>query len=368
MTHKSKSSGGKSAGSSSVMLKILGLAVLVPVLKTWFSGNPLSHMYPNALLFTPFRQAAIDAWKQALVVDTAVKRAPTQIPTINAEDYSFESMREATDNFRHPAVVRGFFKGTKAAEKWMDPEYLNSKIGDFEIPVVMKAQYNSGQNDRAVMLFSEAFTDVLTDPESKKYLFFPVQSRENFNHSKVGTNAALKEKLNEVIVEDLELDRIWKGFGGPNHRTFYGGQLVVGRGTNDSDATTGTGWHCAMGNNWFAQVTGTKRWYFMDQEYSAYMSPLRGGKVNMMTSHKNMHLIQDNIPIRYSDIYAGDLLYNPDWEWHTIKNYEGLSIGVPIRELNMTLSFRNNFQYSSIVLINKLAEQFGIDIGGYPSA
>lgn len=103
----------------------------------------------------------------------------------------------------------------------------------------------------------------------------------------------------------------------------------------------------------------------MDQEYSAYMSPLRGGKVNMQTSHKEMHLIQDNIPLRYSDIYAGDLLYNPDWEWHTIKNYEGLAIGVPIREVNLTLSFRNNFQYSAIASMNKIAEQFGIDIGGY---
>jgi hypothetical protein len=261
------------------------------------------------------------------------------------------------------------FKDSKAAKEWLNPEYLNSKIGDYEIPVVLKAEYNTGQNERAVMPFREAFTDILEDPKSKKYLFFPVQSRENFNHSNVGTNAALKEKINDVIREDLDLDRIWKGFGGPSHSSFYGGQLVVGRGSNDSDATTGTGWHCAIGNNWFAQVTGTKRWYFMDPEYSAYMSPLRGGKVNMQTSHKDMHLIQDNIPLRYSDIFAGDLLYNPDWEWHTIKNYEGLAIGVPIREINLTLSFRNNFQYSAIVTLNKLTEKLGFDLGGYaPSA
>jgi hypothetical protein len=350
------------------VLKMLGLALLVPVLKTLFAGDPLSYIYPNALLFTPFREEAKAAWKNVLVVDTAVKRKPSQIPEIMAEDYSFESLRSATDNFRHPAVVRGFFKGTKAAERWMDPEYLNSKIGDFEIPVVMKAEYNTGQNDRKVMPFRDAYNDLIADPNSKKYLFFPVKSRENFNGSKAGTNGDLMAKMNEVITEDLELDRIWKGFGGKGHRTFFGGQMVVGRGSNDSDATTGTGWHCAPGNNWFAQVTGTKRWYFMDPEYSAYMSPLRGGKVNMQTSHKEMHLIQDNIPLRFSDIFAGDLLYNPDWEWHTIKNYEGLAIGCPIREMNMTLSFRNNFQYTSIVMFNKLFEKLGIDIGGYAPA
>lgn len=355
----------KSSGMST-LVKMMGLLLLVPVLKTLFAGDPLIYMFPNALLFTPFREEARAAWKQHLKVDTAIKREPTQIPSIQAEDYSFESMRAATDNFRHPAVVRGFFKGTKATEKWTDPEYLSSIIGEFTIPVVMKAQYNTVQNERATMKFREAFADVLENPECSKYLFFPVQSRENFNHSSLGANQALKHKVNEIVVRDLELDRIWPGFGTSAHSTFYGSQLVIGRGTNDSDATTGTGWHCAAGNNWFAQVTGKKRWYFMDPEYSAYMSPLRGGKVNMQTGNREMYKIQDNIPIRYSDIYAGDLLYNPDWEWHTIKNYEGLSIGVPIREVNATLSLRNNFQYTTIVLINKFLDKFGLDIGGYP--
>ena len=92
----------------------------------------------------------------------------------------------------------------------------------------------------------------------------------------------------------------------------------------------------------------------------------------MMTGNRNMGQLQNHIPLRYVDLQAGDLLYNPDWEWHTIKNYEGLSIGVPIRELNVSLSLRNNLQYTSIVLVNKLLEKVktitGIDmeIGGYP--
>jgi hypothetical protein len=104
----------------------------------------------------------------------------------------------------------------------------------------------------------------------------------------------------------------------------------------------------------------------MDQQYSAYMHPLRGGKVNMMTGTRRMAEYQKHIPIRYADISAGDLLYNPDWEWHTIQNYKGLSIGVPIREVNYSLTFQNNFQYTSIVLLNKVLEKFGVDIGGYP--
>jgi len=251
---------------------------------------------------------------------------------------------------------------------WTKPGYLASHIGQFNIPAVQNAAYGTLQNDRKVMTFADAYNEVLTDEQSKLYLFFPVQSRFNFNGSDKGSLAALQAKVNDLTQNDLQLSRIWPGFGTKYHKKFIGSQLIFGRGTNDSDATTGTGWHCAGGNNYFIQVVGRKRWYFMDPEYSAYMSPLRGGVVNMMTGNRKMSELHPHIPLRYADIEAGDLLYNPDWEWHTIKNYEGLSIGCPIRELNMTTTFRNNFQYTSIILINKLLEKFGASIGGYPPA
>ena len=68
----------------------------------------------------------------------------------------------------------------------------------------------------------------------------------------------------------------------------------------------------------------------------------------------------------YGEIRAGDMLFNPVWYWHTIQNREGLSIGISLRETNATLMFQNNAQYTGIILVNKLAEKFGIDIGGYP--
>lgn len=113
-------------------------------------------------------------------------------------------------------------------------------------------------------------------------------------------------------------------------------------------------------------MAGVKRWYFLDPKYSANMFPLRGGKVNMMTGNREMGRLQKFLPVRHADVKAGDLLYNPDWEWHTIRNHKGLSIGVPVREVNISLSFQNNFQYTSIVMLNKLLEKFNMDIGGYP--
>ena len=60
----------------------------------------------------------------------------------------------------------------------------------------------------------------------------------------------------KVVSDDLDLSRIWSGFGSKIHKTFYGSQLIIGRGSdeNTTGSTTGTGWHCAAGNNWFVQV------------------------------------------------------------------------------------------------------------------
>jgi len=53
----------------------------------------------------------------------------------------------------------------------------------------------------------------------------------------------------------------------------------------------------------------------------------------MMTGTPKMSEKTPFLPVEYADLNPGDMLYNPDWQWHTIRNYEGLSIGVPIREV-----------------------------------
>mmetsp|Transcript_1477 Transcript_1477/g.2426 ORF Transcript_1477/g.2426 Transcript_1477/m.2426 type:complete len:359 (+) Transcript_1477:42-1118(+) len=348
------------------VLPLLVSALVFPFLRTFQAGHPFSYMYPNFLLFTSMRKEAKAIWPEVLKFGEE-KIEPTHVPIIEAADYSMEALRKATKNWRSPAIVRGLFSGSPATSKWDQEGYLSSKIGDFKIPVVRDAVYGTLQNDRAVIPFRDAYSEILSDENSKVYMFFPVKSRFSFNHSDVGSLEELQSRINQVVLEDLEIDtRIWHGFGTDKHANYFGSQLIIGRGSNDTASTTGTGWHCAAGNNWFVQVKGRKRWFFMDPVHSAYMHPLRGGKVNMMTSTLKMSHYQQFLPIEYADISEGDLLYNPDWQWHTIRNYEGLSIGVPIREFNVTLSFANNFQYTTIVAINKILEKFGLDIGGYP--
>ena len=291
MSNKPEKKKSRGSNKLSYVTVIVGIALaLVPVIKTLIAEGDhkyLKYILPNFLLFTGYRNLTKSLWDEHLVIDTNILYEPVHIPVIEAKNYNYESLKRATQNFRYPAVVRGMFADTPAAKNWDKQGYLASKIGKHIIPVVNDATYGTLQNNRSSLSFAEAYGEILSDEASKMYLFFPVKSRFNFNGTDLKAIDDLQDGVNKVVDEDLDLSRIWRGFGSKNHTSYLGSQLIIGRGTNDTDATTGTGWHCAAGNNWFIQVVGKKRWYFMDPKYSSQMSPLRGGR---LVSAVNYHI------------------------------------------------------------------------------
>jgi hypothetical protein len=244
----------KSKGLSTWVILIGIFIAAFPVLRTRNAWDPIHYIYPNFLLFTPYRNTTREYWEKNIVIDKAVIREPTHIPEIYAQDFSYNALKAATDGFRHPAVVRGFFNGTPAMTKWITVDYFPSRLGKFNVPVVHEALVGKLQNNRSVQSFADAFGEIITNEHSKSYLFFPVKSRFNFNGSDLGSIDALQNEVNAIVREDLELDRIWKGFGTKSHKSYHGSQLIIGQGSDDIAQTTGTGWHCAAGNNWFVQV------------------------------------------------------------------------------------------------------------------
>ena len=93
---------------------------------------------------------------------------------IQAKDFSMELLREKTDGFRDPVLVKGLFADSPATLKWKDRDYLaNSVIGHQEIPVVHGAVYKKQQNNRTTDIFKNAFLNIYDNKSPKEYLFFP---------------------------------------------------------------------------------------------------------------------------------------------------------------------------------------------------
>lgn len=343
--------------------------ILIIIFSILIQTFNLSYVIPNLLLFTGFRQTTLYFWNKVIKIDQRIIYNHTHIPIINSEDYSYELLKKATNNFRNPVVVKGLFDDTLGVKKWHEPDYLPNIIGNIELSVIPDATYGTSQRNRYNSNFSEVFNDIINNENSTKYIFFPVNTRKDNNNKDqhlYKNNELAENEINKLVNNDLDIQKIlWNSFGTKKHKTYVNSQLIIGRGYKNINSTTGTGWHCAMGNNWFVQVIGKKRWYFLNPKYSSLFHPLRVGPVAMQVGIKNFDKYHENLPLEYVDLESGDLLYNPDWYWHTIKNYEGLSIGVPIREFNISLSFQNNYHFALIVSINKIFERFGIDIGGY---
>ncbi len=188
----------------------------------------------------------------------------------------------------------------------------------------------------------------------------------------------------------MPLHRIFPSFATKAHTTFKSGQLIIGKSTPEfTNRSIGSDWHCAIGNNWFVQVSGRKYWQFIEPIYSHYLHPLKGGFFNMWTGNPAMNQLEKHLPRRTVTLEPGDLLYNPDWMWHKIISkfirfsltlflscflfadhcidYGGITIGVPLREGNGTIASQNNFYFSSIVLTNKFLSGLGLPLGGYPA-
>lgn len=337
------------------------LAIIIGVRNATYANHPVSFLVPNFLMFTPFRAATLKAWDRVLEYDTSKEVEPVPIPEMNATDFTFDALRQLTHNFRSPAIVRGMFANTAAVEKWPVPGYMAEKVGNHRVNAIQGAYIDVMDSEREAQAetFAEAYQHILLQENSTKYLFFPDASSD----SNAEYQQNLVSTVNELVRVDLDLDRLWNGFG--LHSTFQISQIIVGRGRPSPDLRpTGSNWHCAIGNNWFAQVAGSKRWYFLDQKHSPYVKPMRADVNSFFTGAPNMQELQKYLPLQYADLEAGDLLYNPDFMWHTVVNHKpGLTIGVPIREFNLTLAVRNNLQFTAIVAINNLFQLGGVRYG-----
>lgn len=327
----------------------IGIALIFIFARFATNNEPLYHILPNFLLFTPFHSYCPDLWRDPFTY-LPEHRDHEPIPEIAAAEYSYEKLREVTKNFRVPVVVRGLFSETVAVKKWAKKGYLANKIGEHKIAIMRKGNPYE-QEDRYMGSFREGFQEIHKNPKSSTTLFFPVLSRFQYDTTEIANTKRLQEDVENLIRKDLDVSSlIWDGFSTEKHSTFHASQMVIGRGAQPGENYTGLAWHSEPGTNWFVQVHGSKRWHFLAPKDSPLLLPTRESLNSIATS--DMHKMEElhyRLPIRYVELEAGDLLYNPDWEWHHTRNSPGLSIGVPMREVNYFYTFRNNPLYTMII-------------------
>lgn len=110
-------------------------------------------------------------------------------------------------------------------------------------------------------------------------------------------------------------------------------QIFVGR------EGTGSPFHHAAVHNMFYMIDGEKKWWFVDpyDSFLAYPVSVLGRAAGILLClwpddyNKAAFPLFSYCPVYSATLKPGDVLYNPPWWWHSIKNVTPTSVAVASR-------------------------------------
>lgn len=294
-----------------------------------------------------------------------VKIDPTVPVEINSKDYSFDKLQLLSNDWRQPVIVRGLFLDSNAVSNWNDSNYLVDNIFHANLTSVISDSKISAHYDRICSddktegAFSEykPFDEIINSIKkgSIDTVVFPPASR-----SQRVRNIPLEDTFNKFVDKDLDLNRIGGTFEGGGINTTVLTQMFLGGGNSFDDKSKifGTGWHGDICNNFVVQITGVKKWLMVDTKYVKYLRPtMRNGKTAIVGAHISFETeTMPYIPHHIFELYPGDMLYVPEFYYHSIHNSDvkPYAIGLISRQCNIRRNLRASIAFTSLILINHI--------------
>lgn len=219
-----------------------------------------------------------------------------------------------------PVIIEGGAKDW-ACTNW-SLDYFKELYGNDEILLINHEDIHS---DYDVITLREVI-EGMHQGSGKYYRFYPLLQRH-------------PERLKDFDYEWMRNARNWFAVG-ENFQVFMGGK------------GTSTPLHNANANNIFTQAHGEKEWYLYHPYYTLIFDPdpaenisrsasyRQGGTVfNPFQPNFETHPLFEYIDRVHVHLKEGDILYNPPYWWHTVRNLTD-SIGVGYRWLSPQHSFK----------------------------
>ena len=272
------------------------------------------------------------------------------------EDFSFDKLKKLSRGFTTPVVFRGLAKGMTHLEDWGRPEYFAEKYGNTTLLSVQNSlissqkaaaanasEYGSTGNDKGVfrtipLKLGEAIEGML---EGKNYYF---------------QNVDQLIRANPEIMDHMELPNILKNWKDgrayvPNVINFF---LGFGRGDpTQTLETTGSALHAAMPANLFFMYSGRKLWWFIQPKWTPFIL----GHFSHFIPAAFGRRIPDFVPKASVVLGPGDVMFNPSYMWHEVRNYDGWCVAAATRLIFPWAMVANNpFAY---IMLDLFGNPFG---------
>lgn len=294
---------------------------------TYWGGFVGEH-YLRLPLFSRFRSRV----EGGLLSQGLPQGGIVQIPRVDPRATSPQRFLKDYVRGYTPVVIKGLGSTWPAVQNWT-PEFFKSRYGEETVCVRIKA---AGVGAESVytrdVTMAELVDNVLRGGE-----YYANNIEDLFN--------AHPELRNDLLLLELEAyscpnpPKITpgqkKGWRLPKWGEILSTQIFI------SNAKGRTGYHCASGGNFFLQVYGRKRWLFVNPRHTPFIYPIirkdfmySSSAVDSRMSTRD--LVKEGYPLynlipKYEVVLEpGDVLYSPQWWWHTVDNLSE-SIGVAMR-------------------------------------
>lgn len=267
------------------------------------------------------------------------------LPEMDLKDFNPENFRHWKHKVNMPVVIRGFLNKAPIMELTND-ENLISNFGQAQVQCadfkLDKKTSGAGQN---VKLVKTSLEDYLS---SDKYAHHYVN---NFHG----------------LLNNLDFYRLCDGktLRKVQDNTCILNQWFIKRGIYSRSPL-----HCANGENIFLNVQGKKEWHFIDPSYSALMQATlskygvysvselieyddKDDFYETMTKH---HEYFHKIPVYKVVLEPGDILYNPPWWWHDVRNVTDFTMGCASRWVDNKMSFKRIAGNSPTLFMGQMME------------
>ncbi|MEO0803316.1 MAG: cupin-like domain-containing protein [Cyanobacteria bacterium J06642_2] len=229
-------------------------------------------------------------------------------------------------NFPVPIVLEGLASESEAVRNWT-PNFFKENYGAFEVLV----DYPRRQEAKRAIPLSEVVDEIQSGSDCGHYV--ANVSDIFLQYPELETQLPI-ETIRHDYLDHKKLAYIHLFMGGPG---------------------TGTDFHCANGVNFFVNIHGRKEWQFVNPKHSAWMYPVvnvsgvyGSSAVDFRKSqeeHRQACPLYEQIPVYKTILNPGDVLVNPPWWWHAIRNVTPSSIGcatrwlVPTKPINPFYTF-----------------------------
>ena len=249
------------------------------------------------------------------------RRDPTPVPSIDGSTWDSARFAQWRRGVAQPLVLRGFLKDARAVQEW-SKEWFVDHLGS---EMVRCLNMDASPQKRGKSLVGENVS--LEDVSLRDFLLEDRYAGLYLNNF----DGVLTDQDFDEYCDGQRVDRLR---GDPRVLTHWFISRSFGNGTP---------LHSANGDNLFLNIKGRKEWHFFHPALSPVMLPALS-KYGMYAVSEIGFFSSEDYEARYREfphlaalpkmsvvLEEGDVLYNPPWWWHNVRNLTPFTVGCATR-------------------------------------